>query len=163
MSGHGGARSRSGPPKNLFSGRTQASDLELVELPARGFRGYIPVFPLPKQDLAVDSERVYKRELALWKQIWRTPQAAVWSREKWRQLSVAQFVRLAVRVEEPTAKAADSGAMLRLQDHIGLTPTGMSLNGWVVAEDETAVRRAEKRAEESAERERAGFRVVRGG
>lgn len=160
MSSHGGARSRSGPPPNPFSERTKLRDVEYVKLPAKGFKGYIPVFPLPVQELGDDTDRIRAREVELWKQIWRSPQAAVWSVEKWRQLSVAQFVRLAVRVEEPTAKAADSGAMMRLMDQIGLTPTGMALNGWMVAEDETSKKRAAKADDETATARRRSFKVV---
>lgn len=174
--GSGGARARSGPPANPFSARSEGR--EYVELPAKGFKGYVPVFPLPKLDVYVTelsdegkpyralstelTEETHRRELALWRRLWRYPQASCWSREKWRQDAVAHYVRVSVRVEGPEAKAADVTAMLRLRDEIGLTPQGMSLNGWKVVEDETAVKRAAKKSESTAQERRRRFDVVTG-
>lgn len=146
--GSGGARARSGPPPNQFSARSEKR--EFTDLPAGGFDGYVPVFPLP--DVG-DGTR--KREVQLWKRIWRYPQAVMWSREKWRQDAVAHYVRISIRVENG-AKAAEVTAMLRLRDEIGLSPAGMALNGWRVAADQVG----EKRSEQSAQSRRRGFKVV---
>lgn len=158
----GGARAQSGPPKQPFSARSEAQGLELVNLPANGFKGYIPVFPLPRIETGDDAAdvQVHKRELELWRRIWKYPQAAVWSVEKWRQDAVAVYVRTSVRVEGPDAKAADVNAMLRLREEIGLSPAGMARNGWVVAEDETSKKRAERSRNAAAEKRRRSFKVV---
>lgn len=148
----GGPRARSGPPPNQFSARSEGKDF--TELPAKGFTGYVPVFPLPD---AGDGTR--KRELQLWKRLWRYPQAAVWSREKWRHDAVAHYVRISIRVELG-AKAAEVNAMLRLRDEIGLSPAGMVLNGWKIGEDEIKEKRDAKKAEAPARARRRGFEVV---
>lgn len=122
------------------------------------------MFPLPTMNVGDESsEVVEKRELELWKRLWRYPQAAVWSVEKWRQDAVAHYVRMSVRVEGPGSKAADVNAMLRLRDEIGLTPVGMRANGWVIAPDEVKEKREAVQSEETAQAQRAGFKVVRGG
>ena len=101
-----------------------------------------------------------KRELELWKRLWKLPQAAAWSVDKWRQDAVAHYVRIAVRVEGADYKAADVSGMLRLREEIGLTPAGMDRNGWTIAEDETAQKRAAKATDESAQKRRRNFKVV---
>lgn len=147
----GGFRAGAGRPKNLFGG--VGEDSGLVELP-KVFRGYVPKFPLPP---AGDGSE--EREAEVWKRLWKHPQAAMWSREKWRQDAVALYTRLSVRVEGSESKAADINAMLRLREEIGLTPQGMRMNGWMVAEDEVS----EKRAERSSVEPPMGFQVIRGG
>jgi hypothetical protein len=49
--------------------------------------------------------------------------------------------------ETADASAADRTGLLRLQEQIGLTPSGLKLNGWAIARDEVAPRRAEKESE----------------
>ena len=151
----GGARARSGPAPDLFSGKSDRLGREVVELPAGGYRGYVPVFPLREIESVPRS-----RELELWKRLWRYPQAVVWQRERWRQDAVAHYVRLAVRVESDNSTAAEVNAMLRLREEIGLSPAGMDRNGWVVAVDETSRKRAEKKADGEAASRRRSFKVV---
>lgn len=146
----GGARPGSGPAPDPKSGRSDARGLSMVKLPARGYKGYIPKFPLPARTDEASTEAIVKRELELWKQLWRTPQAAMWHKEPWRQLSVAHYVRMSVRVEAGDAPAADTAAMLRLQDQVGLTPAGMRFNEWAIDTDEVKEQRARKQAEPKA-------------
>ncbi|MCI1962851.1 MAG: hypothetical protein LKJ18_01960 [Ancrocorticia sp.] len=113
-------------------------------LPAEGFKGRIPKFPLPKIDFGFftkDGERVEdlegsesfaRREKELWRWAWRTPQAVVWFEEPWRQYTVAMWVRTAATCETQRGGAADKTAMLRLADQIGLTPAGLAANQWQV-------------------------------
>lgn len=130
----GGARNRSGPPADPNSGRSDARGYTLTALPAEGYAGSAPDFPLP--DATV-------RELEVWLQAWTTPQACAWSSpsEAWRASTVAMWVRIKVRCEDPAAGAALLGQLHRFADQVGMTTAGLAEMGWKVAVDETAVKR----------------------
>lgn len=133
----GGARNRSGPEPDPNSARSKKRaeanpDFKAISLPREGYRGKAPTFPLPD---------VTKRELEVWAETWRTPQAAAWALESWRHRTVGQYVRWSVRMEDLSAAAALASVVVRLADQIGLTPAGLRENGWVVARDEIAARR----------------------
>ena len=125
----GGARNRSGPKPTEDSGRSDRRGFKLTALPSEGFRGKVPEFPLPS---------VTARELEVWEQSWRTPQACAWSMpsERWRLRSVAMWVRTSVRAEEPDAGAALLSQLHRFADQIGMTTAGLAEMGWKVAVDE---------------------------
>jgi hypothetical protein len=72
------------------------------------------------------------------------------------------YVRTMVVCESSEATAADKGAIHRFADQIGLTPAGLKENGWAIARDETAPKRAEKPATKKASA-RDRFQVVSGG
>ena len=133
----GGARNRSGPKASENSGRSERRGYSLTALPAGGYDGPLPEFPLPDPT---------DRELEVWEQAWRTPQACAWSMpsETWRTRTVAMWVRLSVRCEEPDAGAALLGQLHRFADQIGMTTAGLAEMGWKVAVDEVSKRAAEK-------------------
>lgn len=130
----GGARNRSGPPADPSSARSDQRGFSLTALPAQGYDGVIPHFPLPG---------ISPRELEVWEQSWRTPQACAWSMpsEAWRAPTVALWVRVKVRCEDPEASASLYGQLHRFADQIGMTTAGLAEMGWKVAVDETAARR----------------------
>lgn len=153
----GGARNRSGPPPDPNSGRSDRRGLRLDALPAEGYDGEIPPFPLPQIKVFdvyfEDKQRVkdfdveatvarYNREIELWAQTWRTPQGAAWAREPWRWQTIAMYVRTMVVCESGEATAADKNSVHRFADQIGLTPAGLKENGWKIAADELAEKRA---------------------
>jgi len=142
----GGARNRSGPAPSEGSGRSDARGYSLTALPAEGFLGDVPDFPLPSAS---------ERELEVWEQAWRTPQACAWSMpsEAWRAETVALWVRVKVRCEDPEAGAALYGQLHRFADQIGMTTAGLAEMGWKVAVDETAGKR-ESSSEPTVKRER---------
>lgn len=149
----GGARNRSGPPKDPNSGRSDRLGVTLTALPVEGYDGDPPEFPLP------DSS---DREIELWRWAWSTPQACVWIEQHWRWYAVAMWVRTAVVCEGSDATAADKNSLHRFADQIGMTPAGLVENGWQIATDELA----EKRSEAPAEGEddpRSRFTVVADG
>lgn len=121
----GGARNRSGPQPDETSGRSEARGVVFTALPAGGYRGEVPEYPLPD---------VSERELVVWEQAWRTPQAAAWSAQPWRWRTVAMWARWSVRMEDPDAGAALGNVVVRLADQVGLTPAGLRENGWKIAE-----------------------------
>jgi hypothetical protein len=141
----GGARNRSGPSVNPDSARSDARGVVLTALPAEGFQGDAPDFPLPGHST---------RESELWAWVWTLPQAAAWSVQPWRWHSVAMWVRTAVVCEKPGAMAADKGSLHRFADQIGLTPAGLKENGWAIAADETAEKRQTKAAPRKSSRQR---------
>ena len=140
----GGARNRSGPSADPSSGRSDRRGFKLTALPAGGYEGEIPEFPLPN---------ALAREVEVWGQAWRTPQACAWSMpsEAWRAGTVALWVRTKVRCEDPDAPASLLGQLHRFADQIGMTTAGLAEMGWAVAQDELAAKAAEK-SETSAPR-----------
>jgi hypothetical protein len=132
----GGARNRSGPPLDPTSGRSDRRGFRLDALPAEGYDGEVPRYPLPTVGEAAF------REDELWAWAWRTPQAAAWAREPWRWHAVAMWVRTARICESEDATAADKNSLHRFADQIGFSPAGLKENGWKIATDEIAAKRA---------------------
>ena len=139
----GGARNRSGPKADEKSERSDRRGYRLTALPSEGYDGPVPDFPLPSPS---------KRELEVWAEAWRTPQACAWSMpsEAWRSHTVAMWVRVKVRCEDPEAGAALLGQLHRFADQIGMTTAGLAEMGWKVAVDETAERREQTPEPEAA-------------
>ena len=150
----GGARNRSGPPADPESGRSERRGYSLTALPAEGYDGPVPEFPLPGAS---------DRELVVWAEAWRTPQACAWSlpSEAWRVRTVALWVRLSVKCEDPDVGASHLAQLHRFADQIGMTTAGLAEMGWKVAVDETAAKRDAPR-EAAAPRPERRMRVVSG-
>lgn len=150
----GGARNRSGPPVDPNSARSEARGVVLTALPAGGYTGPTPEFPLPEPS---------DRELEVWAQAWTTPQACAWSQpsETWRTGTVAMWVRVKVRCEDPAAPAPLMGQLHRFADQIGMTTAGLAEMGWQVAVDELAAKAASHdEPEDDADDPRDRFTVV---
>jgi len=143
----GGARNRSGPTANENSARSDRRGYSLTALPAQGYNGPVPDFPLPNP---------LARELEVWEQAWRSPQACAWSlsSESWRTRTVAMWVRLSVRCEQDDAPAALLGQLHRFADQIGMTTAGLAEMGWKVAVDEVGTKRAEEKPKPATSRDR---------
>ena len=174
----GGPRNRSGPGADPSSLRSAERGLILTALPSEGFDGEPPAFPLPKITRWVEyfadkvrrreadegeTEGFRERELDIWAEAWRTPQACAWALESWRWPTVAEFCRLKAIVElEPDANAALVAQLHRFRDQIGLTPAGLKENGWAIAPDAIGAKRQEKKpVPQSSARDR--MKVVPGG
>lgn len=130
-------------------------------LPAQGRSGNPPAFPLPKitrsvldhggdgKPVKVASDRASaafrKRELEIWRAVWKTPQAFAWEREPWRWPTIGEFCRLKAIVEaEPESNASLVARLREYRIEIGLTPDGLKMNGWAIAADQLAAQRAKK-------------------
>lgn len=177
----GGARNRSGPKPDETSGRSDRRGYSLTALPAEGYDGEVPEFPLPRRHVmrweyedkrrfqvvdADETQRVADREAELWAWLWSTPQACAWSMpsEAWRLHTVALYVRTFVICEGTEATAADKNSLHRFADQIGMTTAGLAEMGWKVTVDEVSERRESQEAPEpraSSSRDRLG--VVKGG
>lgn len=150
----GGARNRSGPQPDPNSSRSDRRGVSLTALPSQGHDGRPPEFPLPRSKA---------RELELWRWAWSTPQACAWACEPWRWYTVAMWVRTSVICEGAKATAADKNALHRFADQIGLTPAGLKENGWKIAADELAEKRAEAEADGADDDVRGRLTVVANG
>jgi len=151
----GGARNRSGPQPDPNSERTERRGIKFTELPADGYDGEVPEWPLEPGPTATEQR--------YWERAWRTPQAWAWAQpsEQWRVPSVARWVRLAVRCDELDAGAAHLAQLHRFADQIGMTPAGLRENGWAIKQDEVGARRAE--SDRPAEPPQRRMRAVPGG
>lgn len=175
-----GGHARSGPAPDPTSARSDQRGLKFTALPAEGYRGDFPEWPLPRRRVMVwevdgkaryqvedgaASARVAEREASMWEWAWRTPQAAAWAKpsESWRLHSIAMWVRTYVVCESAEATAADKGSLHRFADDIGLTPAGLRVNGWAIAHDEVAERAAEKDAPPARKSARDRMQVLSGG
>ena len=173
----GGARNRSGPPPKADSARSERRGIKFTALPASGFDGDVPAWPLPPRPVyrweqedkrryqVLDegaTEAVAAREAELWAWAWRTPQAWAWSQpsEAWRLHTIAMWVRTYVLCEGSEATAADKGSLHRFADQIGMTPAGLRENGWAIAADEVGEKRAERPTVKRERRLRAAADAV---
>lgn len=149
----GGARNRSGPPPDPNSLKSARLGLTFTALPAEGYDGEPPDFPLPD---------VTFNERSLWLWAWKQPQAAAWAKEPWRWPNVALWVRTFVKCAAEDAKAAEVNSLHRLADEIGMTTAGLKHNGWKIAADQLAEKRVEKAPAEAEPSARDRMKALRG-
>jgi len=179
----GGRRNRNGAVADPDSARSDRRGYKLTALPAEGYAGQAPDFPLRKRLIwhewfdgsgkdrelhrEVDddaTEGVWERELELWSWLWRTPQACAWSMpsESWRLHTIGLYVRTFVLCESSEATAADKNSLHRFADQIGMTTAGLAEMGWAVAKDELADRRDPETAPAASSGSRSRMKVVSG-
>jgi hypothetical protein len=150
-----------------------------LALPAAGRKGRVPAFPLPKilrfvmvqggdgklskqVDTGVSNE-FRKRELEIWAALWKTPQAVAWEREPYRWPTIAKYARVMVSTEsDPDASAALLAQERNLRNECGLSPDGLKQNGWAIAPDQLAQKRAAKKAAPAKKAAAAPVRRLRG-
>lgn len=140
----GGARNRSGRTPGATGEKFRALSL----LPSGGFTGEVPAFPLPDPS---------ERELDVWAELWRTPQAAAWAdpSESWRVRTVALYCRTSVRCEDPEAPSSLLAQLHRFGDQVGLTTAGLAEMGYRVATDQVAAAAVKSKPKVTARRMRA--------
>jgi hypothetical protein len=136
---------RAGPAPDPSSARSEQRGINasasFTALPAEGHKGRPPSFErlLPKMTLgsAALTKSFRARELAIWRRVWKTPQAAAWAREPWRHSTVALYCRIEASVErDPKSNAALLARLKELRTEIGLSPDGLRLNGWKIKAEE---------------------------
>jgi len=108
-----------------------------VQLPARGYDGPVPDWPL---------SRSVKAEKEAWDQLWRLPQAAAWAQLNVTR-TVARYVRALVVAENRDTTAFHLSEVRQLEDRLGLTPMAMLRLRWEVSSDELAEARTPQREE----------------
>ena len=120
----GGARNRSGPaPDPRALRRDRQDDAGWVTLPADGYKGDVPDFPL---------SGALGAELELWEKLWRKPQAAMWA-ELGLDYEVAAYVRAFLKATGPEASPNLMVAIYRGSAEIGLSLPGMHGLRWKIA------------------------------
>lgn len=102
-----------------------------IFLPAEGRKGRTPKWPIGSPSEAED---------ALWRELWRTPQAVAWERLRWTRV-VARYVKVALEAEGDDATAPILGETRQLEDRLGLSPMAMLRLRWEIVTDELAERR----------------------
>jgi len=142
----GGARARSGPAPDPDSYRSQNRDW--IDLPAGGFAGEVPEFPLPraiqfnsyfengKKVTEPDdgaTEAVWDAELDLWADLWKKPQAHAWA-ALGLKFQVAAYTRAFLESVEAEASAGLKTAVLRMENELGISIMGMKQNLWRVSD-----------------------------
>lgn len=133
MPSGGHARSGPAPDPNALR-RSRSGDAGWTTLPSEGFTGSVPEWPLGS---------VLKAELEYWGELWRKPQAVMWSKlGMGRQL--AAYVRAFLESVEPEASAGLKTAVLRMEGELGLSLPGMHSLRWKFAEDQVAAKREAK-------------------
>jgi hypothetical protein len=153
-----GGHARSGPAKDPNALRRSRDNFTLRQLPRTPYAGPVPRFPLPPAVVTVErsdgkakwkefhpelSHERRQREAAIWEWAWTLPQAHVWAQDSWRLLDIAMWVRTQVACEAVDASAADKNSLHRFACKIGMGPDGLKENGWSIAADMTADKRAE--------------------
>lgn len=121
----GGARARSGPAPDRTAIRNGRAGADWIRLPAKGRHGDPPAFPLP---------RPTRRELAIWAELWSTPQALMWEAAG-QEREVANFVRTQAEAEKRGAPSALRTLVLRMEEHLGLSQPGLARNRWTIVDD----------------------------
>lgn len=143
--GSGGSRARSGPAPDPDSYRSQ--NREWFELPADGFTGVVPDFPLPRaiqfSSYFEDGKKVtepddgataevWDAELELWADLWRKPQAHAWS-TLGLKFQVAAYTRAFLESVRAEAVSGMKTAVLRMETELGISIAGMRQNGWNIS------------------------------
>lgn len=128
----GGPRRNAGRAPELDAlRRDRKDDAGWVDLPAEGFDGGAPEYPL------IDESGV---EGEYWAELWCKPQAAMWDRLGMGR-QVAAYVRAYCESTIPDASAGLKTAVLRMEGELGLSVPGMHSLRWRITFDELSDRR----------------------
>lgn len=121
-----GGHSRSGraPDPNALRRDRKTDHAGWTLLPAAGRVAEPPAWPLVEPS---------PRELVLWGEVWRRPQAVEWER-CWMAIEVALYVRYLAAAEQPGAKVTLSVLVRQMADSLGLSPAGLRSNRWLIEE-----------------------------
>lgn len=123
-----------GPAPNPASRRQSGNQAHTwLDLPAEGYQGEIPDWPLGGATSA---------EVSMWERYWRKPQAAAWARAQVVD-EVALYVRAFLTAAEGEVKAMAEAR--QIGDRLGLNPTAMLKNRWRVVADEVTDKRETKK------------------
>ena len=149
----GGARPRSGPAKDPNSARTEKrGGIKLTVLPSEGRRGNPPAFPLPQiqrpeasEKSQTQTKRFRAREIAIWRKVWKTPQACWWQMNPYLWDPVAEYCRIKAAIElDPDGNAALLSRLREYRTMIALCPDGLKANGLAIATDEVGAKAQQK-------------------
>lgn len=118
----GGARMRSGPAPDPLALRRDKDKADWIHLPAAGRQGDPPPWPLA---------RPAKRELQLWAEEWKRPQAIMWEANG-QQNEVALYVRSFRDAEQADAGTALRTLVRQQMDSLGISLPGLRGCHWII-------------------------------
>jgi len=122
MAGKGGARSVSGPPPDPNAIRRDSDKRGWTQLPAAGRTGEPPAWPLT---------RATARELRVWAEEWKRPQAIMWAANH-QEREVALYVRALTVAEGAAARVQERTLVRQLMDDLGVSLVGMARHRWLI-------------------------------
>jgi hypothetical protein len=130
-------------PKDPAQRRRRNKTSTRMALPAEGRKGRAPKWPLMLAEGRDEdaSKLLRKLEAALWRDLWKLPQAVAWERLGYTR-EVALYVRHQVSAELGSLDHAREARMR--SDRLGLTPTALRSLQWEIVADELAERRETK-------------------
>lgn len=131
------------PPAPNPHARRRNARIGPTSLPAGGRKGKPPEWPLALHR----DEEVHEREQALWVELWATPQAVAWERDRSTR-EVAMYVRWSIKAEGLDRDAASEAR--QLADRLGLNPKALRALMWEIPADEVAGTRADRAASSAA-------------
>lgn len=119
----GGARSRSGPAPDPMALRRNRDGDDWVTLPWDGRAGDPPSWPFADQTA---------REMKLWSDLWKLPQATEWEKIPGVALDVALHTRKWAEAEKPGA-STELAKLVRMQrEDLGLSQSGLARMRWKI-------------------------------
>lgn len=113
-------------------------------LPA-SYDGPVPLWPLAGRQLL--------REKALWADIWRKPQAAMWA-QMGLVFEVGLYVRRLTEVERRDAPTNLGTLVKQMAEELGISQTGLNRHRWKIATDEMAPKRGAQTPARSSVKDR---------
>jgi hypothetical protein len=120
----GGVVSGPAPKKPEDRARRNKPPTADLVLPAEGYQGPTPEWPMPGRNYAADRE--------LWATLWHTPQAAAWIRLGPGAVRVvARYVQLCRQAGTDWHLNAE---VRQLEDRLGLNPLAMRRLGWDIVQ-----------------------------
>ncbi|MBU5946798.1 hypothetical protein [Streptomyces sp. PAM3C] len=139
----------------------KADELELALLEP-DLKGRAKVAAEKKADAAREAALILTKQLeaqqqtegALWRELWKTPQAVMWEQLRWTR-EVAQYVRWKSRAEVGDLDAAKEAR--QLGDRLGLTPLSLLRLRWKISdpdEGSAVAPRARRRPASGSRRQR---------
>jgi hypothetical protein len=127
-------------------------DKDWIDLPAAGYAGEVPEFPLPRaiqfntyfengkkvtEPDDGETAAVWDAELDLWAELWSKPQGAAWA-SLGLKFQVAAYVRAFLESVKADAVSGLKTAVLRMETELGLSIAGMRQNGWRISDGTAA-------------------------
>jgi hypothetical protein len=133
MTNRGGSRVGAGRPQDPNSLRSaQRGDKDWFNLPAAGRGGDPPPWPLSAPT---------DRELQVWADFWRKPQAVIWERDQLFEL-VGIFIRQFIEAETAKASAENRKTVRMMFADLYLTPDSLSRAKYRIVADEVVSKSA---------------------
>lgn len=125
----GGARTRSGPPPDPNSARSEANGWTTIPQAGR-------LAPAPEWPLTLPTDR----EVEMWERFWAKPQALIWERDGQLEY-VAVFVRQLIEAEGEKASAENRKTVRMMFADLYLTSDSMARARIKIVGDEVAAKR----------------------